>query len=266
MLLKNKKGIIFGLSNKHGIAYAIAKALHDQGADIAFTYAGPAMESRVRPLAESMGSKLVMECNVSNEDEIKNVFNAYKAIYQTCDFVIHSVAFANKEDLNGNFSDTSKMGWQTALDISAYSLVNIVREVKPILTKYASIVALSYIGSEKYVPHYNVMGVAKAALECSVRYLANELGEAEIRINTLSAGPVKTLAAKGIAGFSILLNADKKRTSFKRNVSLDEIGNSALYLVSDLSRGVTGEILHVDCGQHSVCISKDEAIMLAEKK
>ncbi|MEK9656929.1 MAG: enoyl-ACP reductase [bacterium] len=266
MLLKNKKGIIFGVSNKFGIAYAIAKSLHEQGAEIAFTYANDVMKPRVEPLAKEMNAKLLIECDVTKEKDIENTFKEYKKIYNDCDFVIHSVAFANKEDLSGNFSDTSHEGWNLAMSVSAYSLVAITRHAKPLLNKHASIIALSYIGSEKYVPHYNIMGVAKAALEASVRYLANELGQNEIRVNALSAGPVKTLAAKGIAGFNILLNIDKYRSPYQRNVKLKEIGDTALYLVSDLSTGVNGETLHVDCGQHCVAISKEEATLISKIK
>ncbi|RAP31259.1 NADH-specific enoyl-ACP reductase [Candidatus Marinamargulisbacteria bacterium SCGC AG-343-D04] len=258
-LMKGKKGIVFGVSNKRGIAYAIAKQLSDQGADIAFTYANEVMESRVKPIAEEMNSKLVLECDVSKEDHIEKVFKAYKKTYGTCDFVIHAVAFANREDLMGDFSDVNKEGWDLALGVSAYSLVAIARHAKSVMSESGSILALTYLGGEKYVPNYNVMGVAKAALECSVRYLASEFGEIGVRVNSLSAGPVKTLAFKGIAGSDILLRINKVRSPLKRNITLEDVGKAGLYLCSDLSSGVTGETHHVDSGVHCVAISKEDA-------
>ena len=174
--MKGKKGIIFGVSNKRGIGYAIAKAIHDQGAEIAFTYANDIMESRVRPLAEAMNSKLIMECDVTNDEHISAVFEEYKKVYGQCDFVIHAVAFANRDDLMGDFSNVSKEGWDLALGVSAYSLISVARAAKPFMVDGGSILALTYLGGEKYVPNYNIMGVAKAALECSVRYLAAEFG------------------------------------------------------------------------------------------
>jgi enoyl-[acyl-carrier protein] reductase I len=258
-LMTGKKGIIFGVSNKRGIGYAIAKKLHEQGADIAFTYAGDIMKDRVTPLAEGMDSKLIINCNVSNDAEIKAVVDEYKKVYGTCDFIIHAVAFANREDLEGHFSDVSREGWNTALDISAYSFVAIANKFKPLLNENASLIALTYLGGERAVPNYNVMGVAKAALEASVRYLAQELGEQNVRVNCISAGPVKTLAAKGISGFDILLKINAARAPMKRNVTLDEVGNAGLYLCSDLSTGVSGETHHVDCGYHSIATSKADA-------
>ncbi len=258
-LMAGKKGIIFGVSNKRGIAYAIAKALYDQGADIGFTYAGEIMESRVRPIAEEMDAKVIMSCDVTNETEIQAVFDACKEAYGRLDFVVHAVAFANRDDLTGNFYETSKEGWDLALGVSAYSLLPICRAAKPLMTNGGSIIALSYIGGERYVPNYNIMAVAKAALECSVRYLAAELGPDGIRVNALSAGPVKTLAAKGIAGFNTLYRINEVKSPLKRNISLEEVGGSGLYLCSDLSSGVTGETHHVDSGMHSILIVKEDA-------
>ena len=262
-LMTGKKGIIFGVSNKRGIAYGIAKQLYDQGAEIAFTYAGEVMEGRVRPIAEEMNAKLIMTCDVTNESEIEATFRAYQDIYGQLDFVVHAVAFANKEDLIGDFSNTSIEGWNTAMHVSAYSLVSICRVAKPLFSEGGAVVALSYLGGEKSVPHYNVMGVAKAALESSVRYLAAELGEKQVRVNALSAGAVKTLAGKGISGFHILLKINQLRSPMKRNITLDEVGKAGLYLLSDLSSGVTGETHHVDCGVHSVALSKEDAAMVA---
>lgn len=261
MLMKGKKGIIFGVSNKMGLAYGVAKALHDAGAEIAFTYAGEVMESRVKPIAEEMNSKLVISCDVSDESQIEASFKAYEQKYGQCDFVLHAVAFANREDLMGDFYKTTKSGWDLAMGVSAYSLIPMARHAKPLMTEGGSILALSYLGGAKVVPHYNIMGVAKAALECTVRYLAADLGSSGIRVNALSAGPVKTLAAKGISGFNILHRINEMRAPLKRNVSLEDVGKSGLYLLSDLSSGVTAETHYVDCGMNEVAISKEEALL-----
>ena len=258
MLMKGKKGIIFGVSNNHGIAYGIAKELFSQGADIAFTYAGEVMEKRVRPLAEEMNSKLIMSCDVTKEDEVKAVFAEYEKTYGKLDFLVHAVAFANREDLQGEFINTSKAGWDTALGISAYSLVSLCREARPLMNENASVLALTYLGSEKYVANYNIMGVAKATLEASMRYLAVDLAKVGARINCISAGPVKTLAAKGIGGFDKMLKAATLKAPMHRNVSLEDIGKTGVYLASDLSTGVTGEVIHVDCGCHAVYASIEE--------
>jgi enoyl-[acyl-carrier protein] reductase I len=260
-LMTGKKGIIFGVSNKRGIGYAIAEALYNQGADIAFTYAGDIMEPRVKPIAESMNSKLIINCDVTNENDIKTVFSEYKKIYGTIDFIVHAVAFANKEDLTGNFSDVSIDGWNLALNVSAYSLVAIAREAKSLMNSGGTITALTYLGGEKYVPNYNIMGVAKAALESSVRYLAAEFGEIGVRVNALSAGPVKTLAFKGIAGSDVLLKINKNRAPMGTNITLEDVGNAGLYLASPLSSGVNGETHHVDGGVHAVAISKKDALI-----
>lgn len=255
-VMKGKKGIIFGVSNKRSIAYGIAKALHEQGAEIAFTYAGEVMKDRVTPIAESMGAKIILPCDVLSDTEIKTVFDTFEKEYGQLDFVVHSVAFANREDLVGNFTDTSIEGWNTAMGVSAYSLIPIAKYAKPLMREGGSILAMTYLGGEKSVPNYNVMGVAKSALESTVRYLAAELGEFQIRVNALSAGPLKTLAAKGIGSFDFLLKINKERAPMKRNVSIDEVGRSGLYFCSDLSTGVSGETHHVDCGFHSIAISK----------
>lgn len=257
-LMKGKKGIIFGVSNKHSIAYGIASALHQNGAEIAFTYAGEIMEKRVTPIANEMGSKLIMSCDVTKEDEIAKVFDQYEKTYGQLDFVIHSVAFANREDLTGDFSDLTLEGWNTAMSVSAYSLVPIARHAKRLMKDGGSILALTYLGGERSIPFYNVMGVAKSALDSTVRYLAAELGAQQVRVNALSAGPIKTLAAKGIHAFDILLKVNAIRAPMKRNISLEEVGNSGLYLCSDLSSAVTGEIHHVDCGSHSVAMVKED--------
>lgn len=262
-LMEGKKGIIFGVSNTHGIAYAIAKQLHEQGADIAFTYAGEAMEKRVRPIAESMNAKLIMTCDVTKDDEVEAVFKECEKIYGKLDFVVHAVAFAPKEDLMGRFVDTSKEGWDIALGVSAYSLVRVCRFAEPLMNENSSIFALTYLGSVLSVPSYNVMGVAKAALESAMRFLAVDLGVKGIRVNCLSSGPVKTLASMGIAGFSKMLKAAAMRSPQKKNVSLDDVGRAGLYLASDLSSGTTGEVIYVDCGCHSAYASAEEMDVIA---
>jgi len=257
--MEGKKGIIFGVSNKRGIAYAIAQALYDHGADIAFTYAGEVMESRVRPLAEAMDSKLILSCDVTKEDEIVDVFKQYNETYDSLDFVIHAVAFANREDLTGDFCNVSREGWDLALGVSAYSLIPISREARKLMKNGGSIVTLSYLGGERFVPNYNIMGVAKSALESTVRYLASDFGPEGIRVNAISAGPVKTLAAKGISGFDILFKINEARSPMRRNITVEEVGGAGLYLCSDLSTGVTGETHHVDAGMHSIAITKSDA-------
>lgn len=217
------------------------------------------MKDRVTPLAEAMESKLIASCDVTNDEDISRVVQDYVAQYGVCDFIIHAVAFANREDLEGDFSNVSRDGWNTAMNVSAYSFVAIANQFKKYLSDSASLVALTYLGGERSVPNYNIMGVAKAALEASVRYLASEFGEIGARVNSISAGPVKTLAAKGITGFDILLKVNAARSPMKRNVTLDEVGNAGLYLCSDLSSGVTGETHHVDCGYHSIATSREDA-------
>ena len=265
--MKGKKGIIFGVSNTSGIAYGIAKEIHDAGGEIAFTYANPAMEKRVRPIAESMDSKLIMECDVTDEEKLKEVFEEYSKTYGELDFVIHAVAFANRDDLTGEFINTSKDGWNLAMGVSAYSLVAISRAARPYMKNGGSIFALTYLGSEKVVANYNIMGVAKAALEASMRYLAENLGKENIRVNCISAGPVKTLAASGIGGFNKMLKAAVLKAPMHRNVTLEDIGKTGLYLASDLSTGVTGEVIHVDGGCHAVygSIEEMEAFVKAQK-
>ena len=264
-LMTGKKGIIFGVSNTHGIAYAIAQRLFEEGADIAFTYAGEVMEKRVRPLAEGMNSKLIMNCDVTKEDEIKAVFDECEKVYGKLDFVVHAVAFAQREDLQGRFIDTSKQGWDTALGVSSYSLVSICRNAEPLLNEGASVFALTYLGSEYAVANYNVMGVAKAALESSMRYLAVDLGKKGIRVNCLSSGAVKTLASSGIAGFGRMLKAAAVKSPLQRNVALQDVGSAGLYLASDLSSGTTGEVIYVDCGCRSVYASIEEMELMSRE-
>lgn len=264
-LMTGKKGLVFGVSNNHGIAYAIAKQLFDEGAEMAFTYAGEIMEKRVRPLAEGMNAKIIMSCDVTKEEEIKAVVEECEKLYGKLDFVVHAVAFASREDLQGRFIDTSHAGWDLAMGVSAYSLVSICRNVEPIMNEGGSIFALTYLGSQYVVANYNVMGVAKAALESSMRYLAADLGKKGVRVNCISAGAVKTLAASGIAGFGKMLKAATAKAPLGRNVSLEDVGRAGLYLASDLSTGTTGQILYVDCGCHAVYASVEEMDLLTRE-
>ena len=247
-MLKGKKGIIFGVANDHSLAWSCAQALHAQGAQLAFTYQGEVLERRVKPLAESVGSTFVEPCDLSKDDQIEATFAKLKKHWQSIDFVVHAVAFANKQDLEGHFVDTTRDGFKLALDVSAYTLTAVARAAAPLMTEGGSIVTLTYYGAEKVIPNYNVMGVAKAALEASVRYLAADLGNKNIRVNAISAGPVRTLAAMGISGFRDMLKYVADKTPLKRNIQAEEVGKTAFYFISDLSSGVTGEVIHVDCG------------------
>ncbi len=252
-MLDGRKGIIFGVANDKSIAWSIAQALHKEGAELAFTYAGEIFEKRVKPLAESLGSKYILPCDVTKDDDIKNVFKILKEGFGHLDFLVHSIAFAKREELKGKFVDTSRDGYLLAMEISAYSLIAVTREAKPLMEgRDGSIITLTYYGSQKVIPNYNVMGVAKAALEANVMYLAYDLGPDGIRINALSAGPLKTLASAGITGFKEMLRHAKEKAPLGENTTPEEVGSSALYLISDLSKGVTGHTLYVDCGCHVV--------------
>lgn len=267
-IMDGKKGIIFGVSNKFGIANAIAEQIYKEGGEIAFTYANEAMEKRVRPIADSMNAKLCLECDVTKDEDVKKVFEEYAKTHDRLDFVIHAVAFANKEDLMGDFYTTSREGWDLAMHVSAYSLLTMSKYAKPQmeLTGGGSILALTYLGSTKAVANYNIMGVAKAALESSMRFIAADLGKYNIRCNCLSAGPVKTMAAKGIGGFDRMLKANILKAPLKRTPSLEDVGKAGLYLASDLSSGVTGEVHFVDCGAHSVFASLDEMELMCQSQ
>ncbi len=249
-LLEGKKVLIFGIANKRSIAWGIAKTFHEQGAEIGFSYGIPQLERRVRPLAAQIGVEFVEICDVSSDDAIDALFEKAEAHFGRIDILIHSVAYAPREELTGKFLDTSREGFAQAMDISAYSLVALARRAAPLMVDGGSIVCMTYYGAEKVVPHYNVMGVAKAALEATTRYLAAEMGEQNIRVNAISAGPIKTLSAAGIAGFRKMLKYTEERNPLRRNVSQEEVGRSALYLCSDLASGVTGEVIHVDAGYH----------------
>ncbi|UCC73929.1 MAG: enoyl-ACP reductase [Gemmatimonadota bacterium] len=247
-LFEGKTALIFGVANDRSIAWGIAQALHREGCELAFSYGAPPLEKRVRPLAESVGAKLVEECDVGDDAAIERLFKKVQETYGTIDVLVHSIAFADRRDLQGRFVDTSRDGFKMALDISAFSLVALTRAAEPLMTNGGSILTLTYYGSVKVAPQYNVMGVAKAALESCVRYLASDLGSKGIRVNAISAGPIKTLAAAGVAGFKKILTYSEQASPLRTLVTIEDVGNTALWLLSDWSRGVTGEIVYVDAG------------------
>jgi enoyl-[acyl-carrier protein] reductase I len=257
-LLSGKKAFIFGVANDRSIAWGIAKAFHAEGAELGFNFLGEALEKRVRPLAESVGAKLILPCDVAKDDQIEALYKEVAKAWGKFDILVHCIAFANKDELSGAFSNTSRAGFHLAMDISAYSLIAITRPAVPLLNDGASIVALTYYGSQKVIPNYNVMGVAKAALEANVRYLAYDLGAKNIRVNCISAGPIKTLAASGVGGFKSMLKAAGEMTPLRRNVSQDEVGATATYLASSWASGVTGDILYVDAGANIVGMNLDD--------
>jgi len=248
-ILDGKRAVIFGVANERSIAWAISQALHRQGAELAFTYAGEVLEKRVRPLAEGIGAKIILPCDVTKDEEIDQVFDTLRKEWGGLDILIHAIAYAAKEDLSNPYVQTGRQGFHLALDVSAYSLVVLSRHAAALMEgRKGSILTMTYMGSEKVIPHYNVMGVAKAALEASVRYLAHDLGPKGIRVNAISAGPIKTLAAAGISGFREMLHYSSDRAPLKRNIDAEEVAQAALYLVSDMSSAVTGEVVHVDAG------------------
>jgi enoyl-[acyl-carrier protein] reductase I len=247
-LLDGKRALIFGVANDHSIAWGIAKALHDEGATVGFSSVESLIEKRVRPLATSIGSTFVEACDVQSDEQIRAVMDKWRAAHGELDVLVHALAFARREDLDGAFVNTSRDGFTLALDVSAYSLVALVREAHPLLHRGSSVLTLTYYGAEKVVSNYNVMGVAKAALEASVRYLAADLGPEGIRINAISAGPVRTLSAAGIAGFKKLYGSFAEVSPMRANITPEDVGKTALYLASDLSSAVTGEVIYVDGG------------------
>jgi enoyl-[acyl-carrier protein] reductase I len=247
-LLAGKKALVFGVANDHSIAWGIAQALHAHGAQVGFSSIESLIERRVRPLADSIGSTFVEPCDVQNDADIERVFGRWSREHGSLDIVIHALAFARREDLDGRFVDTSRDGFALALDVSAYSLVALGRAAAPLMTTGGSIITLSYYGAEKVVANYNVMGVAKAALEASVRYLAADLGPDGVRVNAISAGPIRTLAASGVAGFKQMYGKFRDVAPLRRNVGIEDVGGAAVYLASDLSAAVTGEVLYVDAG------------------
>ena len=258
-LMAGKKGLIMGVANNRSLAWGIAEHLHKQGAELAFTYQGELLEKRVRPLAESVNSGILIPCDVGDEQDLDNAFEALEKKWKKIDFVVHAIAFSDKEELKGPYYNTSKSNFQTALDISCYSFTSICRRALPLMNEGGSFLTLSYYGAEKVMPHYNVMGVAKAALEASVKYLAVDLGKHNVRVNALSAGPARTLASSGIGDFSYILKWNQYNSPLRRNVLLEEVGKSGLYLLSSLASGVTGEIHHVDCGYNVVGMKSVDA-------
>ena len=247
-LLDGKKALVFGVANDHSIAWGIAKAFHDEGAGVGFSSIESLIERRVKPLAESIGSTFVEPADVQSDEDIARVFDRYAATHDRLDILVHALAFAKREDLAGGFVDTSRDGFALALDVSAYSLVALTRAARPLLRPGSSVMTLTYYGSEKVTANYNVMGVAKAALEASVRYLAADLGPEGVRVNAISAGPIRTLAASGIAGFKKMYGQFDEVAPLRRNISIEDVGRTAVYLGSDLSSAVTGEVIYVDAG------------------
>lgn len=257
MLLKGKKAVICGIANNKSIAYGIAKAFKENGAELALSWPGEAIQKRVDPIAQDLGAAFTFPCDVTADTDLENAAATVKSRWGTIDILVHAIAFAQREDLQGRYIDTSRSGFSTALDVSAYSLVALCRAFEPLMNKNGSVISLTYYGAQKVITNYNVMGVAKAALEASVGYLSYDLGAQGIRVNALSAGPIKTLAASGISGFGKILSHIEHHAPLHRNVTIDEVGNAGLFLASDLSSGVTGEVLFVDAGYHTSGIQLD---------
>ena len=258
--MNNKKGLIMGVANEKSIAWGIAKALGSQGAKLAFTYQGDPLKKRVEPLAKTVNSDLIIPCDVSDSNSMESAFNLIKDKWGSIDFIVHAIGFSNKDELRGEYLNTSLENFNQTMHISCYSFTEACRLAEPLMKNGGSMLTLTYYGAEQVMPHYNVMGLAKAALESSVRYLAADLGKKNIRVNAISAGPIKTLAASGIGDFRFILKWNELNSPLKRNVTQEEIGNTALYLVSDLGSAITGEIHHVDCGYHIVgMLAVDEA-------
>ncbi|NVK17653.1 MAG: enoyl-ACP reductase FabI [Methylocystaceae bacterium] len=250
--MAGKKGLIMGVANERSIAWGITKALQEQGAELAFTYQGEALLKRVAPLAESVGSDILLPCDVTDQASIDAVFDALEEKWGKLDFILHGIAYSDKSELKGRYVDTTRDNFLQTMDISCFSFTAVAKRAAAMMNEGGSMVTLTYYGAERVTPHYNVMGVAKAALEASVRYLAEDLGKDGIRVNSLSAGPMKTLAASGIGDFRYILKWNELNSPLRRNVTLDDVGGAGLYLLSNLSSGVTGETHHVDCGYHIV--------------
>jgi enoyl-[acyl-carrier protein] reductase I len=259
LLMTGKKGLIMGVANNRSIAWAISQQLHAHGAQLAFTFQGEALQKRVTPLAESINSKIILPCDVTVDSDIESVFQTLEKEWGQIDFVLHAIGYSDREELKGKYVNTSRKNFLNSMDISCYSFTAICQHAARLMPQGGSLLTMSYYGAEKVMPHYNVMGVAKAALESSVRYLAMDLGKQNIRVNGMSAGPIKTLAASGIGDFHYILKWNQYNAPLRRNVTLEEVGKSGLYLLSDLSSGVTGEIHHVDCGYHVVGMKAADA-------
>ena len=258
-IMKGKRGLIMGLANNKSLAWGISKKLADEGAELAFSYMGEALEKRVRPLAEELGSDFLIECDVADMDNLDRAFETLKSRWDSLDFVVHAIGFSDKNELRGKYLDTSLENFLMTMNISAYSFVAVAKRASEMMSAGGSMLTLTYYGAEKVIPHYNVMGVAKAALETSTQYLAADLGPEGIRVNAISAGPIKTLAASGIGDFRYIMKWNEYNAPLRRNVTIEDVGGSALYLLSDLASGVTGEVLHVDAGYHVVGMKAEDA-------
>ncbi len=258
-LLEGRKGLIMGVANERSLAWGIARRAAEHGATLAFTYQGEALERRVRPLAESVGSAFLLPCDVSDPDSIEAVFAALGERWGALDFLVHAIGFSDKNELRGRYIDTSRDNFLRTMDVSCYSFTAVARRAEPLLRPGGSLLTLSYYGAEKVVPHYNVMALAKAALEASVRYLANDLGAKGIRVNAISAGPIKTLAASGVGDFRYILKWNELNSPLRRTVTIDDVGGAGVYLLSDLAAGVTGEIHHVDAGYNIIGMKQEDA-------
>ncbi|MBJ7444113.1 MAG: enoyl-ACP reductase FabI [Sphingobium sp.] len=265
-LMAGKRGLIMGLANDKSLAWGIAKALHEQGAELAFSYQGDALAKRVRPLAEQVGSDFLIDCDVTDMDKLDAAFAEIEARWGGLDFVVHAIGFSDKNELRGLYVDTSLENFLLTMNVSAYSFVAVTRRARALMPNGGSILTLSYYGAEKVIPHYNVMGVAKAALETSVKYLAMDLGPENIRVNAISAGPIKTLAASGIGDFRYILKWNELNSPLRRNVTIEDVGGAGLYLLSDLASGVTGEIHHVDAGYNVIGMKAEDAPDIALDK
>ena len=251
-LMKGKRGLIMGVANNRSIAWGVAEALHRAGAELAFTYQGDVFRKRVVPLVEPLKPAALIDCDVSNQGSIDAAFAELARVWNSIDFVVHAIGFSDKDQLTGRYVDTTPENFRMTMDISCYSFTAVAQRAEKMMPNGGAMVTLTYYGSEKVMPHYNVMGVAKAALEASVRYMAEDLGKKQIRVNSISAGPIKTLAASGIGDFRYILKWNEYNSPLRRNVTIEEVGNSALYLLSDMGKAVTGECLHVDAGYHIV--------------
>ena len=258
-LMKGKKGLIMGVANAKSLAWGIAKAVADEGAELAFSYQGEVLEKRVKPLAEGVGSKLVLPCDVTDEASLNAVFDTLKKEWGSLDFAVHAIGYSDKYELRGRYVDTTSGNFDKTLNVSCYSFTAIAQRAEKLMGQGGSLLTLTYFGAERVIPHYNVMGIAKAALEASVRYLARDLGDSNIRVNAISAGPIKTLAASGIGDFRYILKWNELNSPLRRNVTIEDVGKAGLYFLSDLSNGVTGEIHHVDGGYNIMGMKREDA-------
>ncbi|MBA97950.1 MAG: enoyl-ACP reductase FabI [Sulfitobacter sp.] len=264
-LMAGKRGLIMGLANDKSIAWGIARSLADAGAELAFSYQGDALKRRVDPLAAQLGSNLVLPCDVGSEESIDALFETLKESWESLDFIVHAIGFSDKNELRGRYVDTTRANFAMSMDISVYSFTAVMQRAEKMMTNGGSALTLTYYGAEKVMPHYNVMGLAKAALEASVKYLAEDLGKDGIRVNAISAGPIKTLAASGIGDFRYIMKWNEYNSPLRRNVTIDDVGKSALFLLSDLGSGTTGENLHVDAGYHVVGMKAVDAPDMAKE-